>query len=157
MDRRSSSTIEEIAAAFKRAKLNGSLDIVLGINQSQIIQNSVNSNEKKLIEQFTVSYNAFTCILLINNKEVAVPPDSNQSVLCEIVFKNKTSANKRWDNSELLEQMEGKDHADAGDPQKIYRAARNINKLVQLKTGLEGLLNITTKETSRNPKISFKK
>ncbi len=82
------------------------------------------------------------CSIFFRGKEIPIPRDSNQSGICEVVFKNKTSVNKLWNWDEIVEAW-GDTDPEAHHWRRVYNAARTINETVATKTTINDLLIVT--------------
>jgi len=97
------------------------------------------------------SYNEISHTISFKNKEIPIPPNSNQSSLCKVVFKNTRSLQKEWSWDEMLEEwggsFEGKDLW-----RKVYNAGREVNKKIAIETGIKDFFIAKKLTIALNPK-----
>lgn len=92
-----------------------------------------------------------TSKLHIDSIEIPLQPNTNEELLCGIVFKNLTTASRLWNTDEIVEEM-GEDIEQTRTWKKrIYQTARQLNEKIVLATGLKEFLVYTMSTLCVNP------
>lgn len=92
-----------------------------------------------------------TCKLTIDNHEIPLLPDTNEEMLCRVVFKNKKALIKLWYMDEIVEAMgEGIEQTKYWK-RRLYQTARQLNDKIAKETGLKDFIVYTTKTICVNP------
>ncbi len=114
--------------------------VILKLNKKQ-------SNSPKVLP----AYNNSLHHILMKNKVIKIPPNSNQDELCKIVLKDKKSIYKNWSYDEIME-IWGEEY-DKSMARKIYSAAREINEKIAIETGIKNFFITTLKTLQINPTL----
>lgn len=80
------------------------------------------------------SYKFEASTLSFMGKVIQIKPNSNQDMICRVVFKNKTTMKKEWEWGDLLHEYG--ESAENFTVRKIYTAVRGINRNVLKITGV---------------------
>lgn len=98
-----------------------------------------------------VSFCEGSCKLTIDNHEIPLLPDTNEEMLCRVVFKDKKALIKLWYMDEIVEAMgEGIEQTKYWK-RRLYQTARQLNDKIAKETGLKDFIVYTTKTICVNP------
>ena len=88
--------------------------------------------------------------IVISNKTILLPVDTNEDELCKIIFGSENSSKKLWDCDQILEKW-GEINPQRDAWRKVYGAARRVSDKVAKETGIKDLITIKTKVIKVNP------
>jgi len=167
-------TIEQIAAEIKSRQLNPQTkskgadlkarydQLIKEIRTSKQTSPKLKKRYDKIIREITTSsaktkkpfsppsYNETSYTIWFKDKDIPIPPNSNQNSLCKVIFKNKSSLRKEWSWDEMLEKWGGS-YEDKEAWRKVYNAGREVNKKVAIETGVKDFLIVKKLTIAVNP------
>lgn len=94
-----------------------------------------------------ITYKRQSSELIINGHHIAIPKDSNQSAVCNVLFSNKASMKKIWNMDEFVEAMGESLEKIKELAERNYQAIFSINKAIYLSTNIKKLIIIENKKT----------
>lgn len=97
------------------------------------------------------NYDTVDCIIHFRGKNIQIPHNSDQELLCKVVLRNKQSMLKKWPWDEAVEAWG--DEPDTIGWRKVYNAGRAINDKVAVETATKDFLIVKTKFVQLNPKF----
>ncbi len=99
----------------------------------------------------SLKYDTVDSTISLKGKNIEIPQDTNQELLCKVILRNRKAMIKKWSWDEAVEEWG--DNPDEVGWRKVYTAGRAINEKVAIETGIKNLLIVKTKFVQLNPKI----
>lgn len=151
-DNKNVSVADRIADAFQKP-LTTSLDKMMDAMNPFSKTNLPKYNLDGL-EHIPTQYNPKTGELIFQGETIQISTNKNSGMICRILFKNKSSAKKKWSWDELIEK-EGERKVNFSK-RKMYDAGRRINELVAQKTAYKDFLILRPIGNIQiNPKVTL--
>lgn len=102
--------------------------------QIQVLEQQLNIQKGFIAPQYDIN----SGIISFKGKEISIPLNSNQEMVCRVVLRNSVNMKKRWSWDEVVEAC--REEPNNFSARKIYTATRSINDKVAIETQTKDFL-----------------